>query len=33
MLLRHKEIRDRTASRDNWNYFVGDQDYKTDTWL
>jgi hypothetical protein len=28
-----KEMRERTIARDNWNYFVGDPDYKTNFFL
>jgi hypothetical protein len=28
-----RESRDKTMYRDNWNYFVGDTDYKTDALL
>ncbi len=28
-----RESRDKTMYRDNWNYFVGDNDYKTDALL
>ena len=28
-----RESRDKTMYRDNWNYFVGDTDYKTDSLL
>jgi hypothetical protein len=28
-----REARDKTMYRDNWNYFVGDNDYKTDLLL
>ena len=30
---RFKDLRERTLTRDNWNYFVGDQEYKTDMFL
>jgi len=26
-------MREKIILRDNWNYFVGDQEYKTDIWL
>ena len=28
-----RETRDKTMYRDNWNYFVGDNDFKTDMFL
>ena len=28
-----REARDKTMYRDNWNYFVGDNDFKTDLLL
>ena len=28
-----REARDKTMYRDNWNYFVGDNDFKTDFFL
>lgn len=28
-----REIREKMMYRDNWNYFVGDPDFKTDTFL
>jgi hypothetical protein len=27
------ELRERIITRDNWNYFVGDQEFKTDFFL
>ena len=28
-----RDIRDKTMARDNWNIFVGDNEFKTDVFL